>query len=343
MAILFRVVFSFIIVLALACYLQVSPTISLSEFCTSITPGHLLGVLQGINAITISLGVILLLGIFSMTRILEAAWNVLFSASMLVLLACGSYGILGPDIALPHAIYHSETIRALCDSAFAYQVPIAIVTLIFAAGWVCASACGRVAITTLISYALWYGVSELFFYSVQLWSNSTNPAAPEALNMILGTPWVTVAVPGAFFLIYTLLMALFETFITHPSRKKAKETKEEEKEQSPAPEPTESKEQADVVPAVEEPVIPRQKTMQLVVPKPEPPETESQSEPAAEEPMVTEDKDEQPSAPEAEETTQVAEPQPQNTPTEETPAAPGEEPVKAPGNKSEITPPPAEL
>lgn len=328
MAILFRVVFSFIIVLALACYLQVSPTISLSEFCTSIVPGQLLGTLQGINAVTISLAIILLLGIFPMTRILEAAWNVLFCASMLVLLACGTYGLLGPGIALPNAIFNSEAVRQLCDSALTYQVPLALATLIFAAGWVCASACGRVALTTIISYALWYGVSELFFYTVQLWSSSANPAAPEALSMILSTPWVIAAVPGAFFLVYALLMALFETFITHAPRKQAAEATATEAQPEPAAEPEkpvdEPKAVQEAEKPVEEPVEPRQKTMQLVVPKPEAPASAA---------AAAEEEPEAPAAPQ----------EPTEAPAEETtePASPAVEepqPAPAPAESEETTP-----
>lgn len=268
MAILFRVVFSFVIVLALACYLQVSPTISLADFSDTLTPDTLLGHLQGVNGVTISLAVILLLGIFSVTRVLEAAWNVIFCAAMLVLLACGSYALLGASIALPHAIFTSETVRQFCDTVLTYQVPIALATFIFATGWVCASACGRVAITTVISYALWYGVSELFFFSVQLWSDSANPVAPEALSMILGTPWVIAAVPGAFFLIYALLMSLFETFITRATPKPKAATAESGQVTTPEPETKAAEAAATPAASKPEPVEPRQKTMRLSVPKP---------------------------------------------------------------------------
>lgn len=260
MAILFRVVFSIIVLLALAYYLQVSPTISLNDFYAGFDPNVLVGTLQGINAVTISLVVILLLGILSFTRILEAVWNVLFCASILVLLACGTYGMFGPGVALPHAIYNSEAIRQFCETALTYQVPIALTLLIFVAGWICASACVRVAITSVISYALWYGISEFFSYIVHLWSGNADPAAPEALNMVLGTPWVIAAVPGAFFLIYALLMSFFETFITNKPAAKAPEAKDEKKEEKKA----ETKPEAPAPKAEEKPVIePKQKTKPL--------------------------------------------------------------------------------
>ena len=232
MAILFRVVFSAIVLLALALYQQHTPTVSLGQFFDSLTPEALCNVLGGVNTTTVLLGVIVLLGIFSCTRILEAAWNVLFCASILILLAGGLYTAFGPAIALPNAIYHNEAINQLCQALPSYQVGVAIVSLIFVAGWLCASASVRVAITAVVSYGLWYTITEFFSYVVYLWAKSAEPAMPEMLNMIQSTPWVLAAVPAAFFLIYALLMAFFETFITHAPAGKAK-TKPQSAEDAP--------------------------------------------------------------------------------------------------------------
>ena len=116
MAILSRVIFSIILVLLLAGYQQVSSTISLVDFLAWFDAAALTHALSGINTVTISLVVILLLGIFSFTRILEAVWNVIFCASIIALLFFGSYSLLGPGIALPHAISNSEVIKQVCDA-----------------------------------------------------------------------------------------------------------------------------------------------------------------------------------------------------------------------------------
>ena len=242
LAILFRVVFSIIILLACAFYLQVSPTATLGQYCDSLNTDSLLSMLSSVNAVTVSLVVILILGIFSWARLLDAVWNVLFCASILVLLAGGLYVAFGPGIALPSAIYHNEAVNQFCQPLTTYQVPIAIITLIFVAGWLCASACVRVAITAVVSYGLWYGITELFSYIVYLWGNSDTPAMPEALNMVQGTPWVIAAVPAAFFLIYALLMAFFETYITHAPAQAAKVADSPKTEEKPAEEPAKDKE-----------------------------------------------------------------------------------------------------
>lgn len=236
MAILFRVVFSIIVLLALACYLQVSPSTTLGDFVNSLDANRVADMFGSVNTVTISVFIIILLGVFSFTRILEAAWNVVFCAAVLVLLAYGLYTYGGARIALPHAIYHNEAIINFCQAALAYEVPLAITGLIFIAGWICTSACGRVAITAVVSFGLWYALTEFFTYIVHLWANSPNPAMPETLNMIQGTPWVIAAVPGAFFLIYAILMAFFETFISTQQKKKEPATKTEEKKEEMAKE-----------------------------------------------------------------------------------------------------------
>lgn len=257
MAILFRVVFSIIVLLSLACYQTVSPTISLGDFCSSIDIEQVASLFKGVNIYTISLGLILLLGILSCTRILEAAWNVVFCASIIILAAGGLYAWWGPQIALPSVLSHNEAVTQLCQSMLTYEVPIAITLLIFVAGWICAPSCGRVAITAVISYALWYGLTAFFTYIVKLWAGSTEPVMPEALALVENSPWVVAAVPAAFFLIYALLMAFFETFIT---TKTCKAAPKEAKADAPGESVTETKTEA--VPAT-----PQQKTKPITEPK----------------------------------------------------------------------------
>ncbi len=226
LASLLRVVFSIIILLMLTCYLQTKPTISLSEFCTSIDPAQLVHELSGFNATTVLLVIIILLGILPFGRILEAAWNMLFCVAILMLLECGLYALGGPGVALPRALYHNLEINQFMMSLVSYEVPITLATLIFIVGWLCASACGRVAITTVVSYGLWYGLTEFFTFLVQQWADSSTPRMTEALHMVQNSPWILAAIPAAFFLIYALLMAFFETYIDKTSKSDTKSSAE---------------------------------------------------------------------------------------------------------------------
>ena len=353
LAILFRLVFSILVLIAVACYLQVSPTTTLSEFCNSINSSALLDQLCGINYLTVSLALVILLTIFSITRILDAIWNTLFCASILVLIASGLYTLAGPGIALPSALVHNEAVNQFCQSFTAYEIPLAITLLIFIAGWVCASACGRVAITAVISYALWYGVTEFFTYASQLWANNASPALPEALYIVQGTPWILAAVPGAFFLIYALLMACFETYIGNGKKKTAKKKAEPAPADNKEVKDTESTPKSEKEQKPAEPVSKTKPVLKLATASPanklkpatpvaEKPATvvEAKKEKPAEEPKKEEKPAEEPKKVEklAEEPTKEEKPAEEKKPEEKTPEAPAEaeKPVEEPA-KAEIT------
>ena len=271
LASLFRVVFSIIVLLALACYLQNAPTIGLANFCESISAEQLLSMLSGFNAVSVLFVIILLLGMLPFTRVLEAVWNVAFCASVLALLAIGLYEIGGPFIALPKALYNNDAVIQLYQSVSSYEVPVALTLLIFIAGWFCASACGRVAITAVVSFGLWYAITSFFTYAVQLWANSETPRMPEALHMVQSTPWIVAAVPGAFFLIYALFMAFFETFIQTKTAKVSE--KEDDEKKDTDKKPAESKQPAAEV----EKEAPKQaEEDKKPAPKPAAPATKSQ-------------------------------------------------------------------
>lgn len=355
LAILFRLVFSIIVLMAVTCYLQVSPTTTLSEFCNSINSSALLDQLCGINYLTVSLALVILLTIFSITRILDAIWNTLFCASILALIASGLYTLAGPGIALPSALVHNEAVNRFCQSFTAYEIPLAITLLIFIAGWVCASACGRVAITAVISYALWYGVTEFFTYASQLWANSASPALPEALYIVQGTPWILAAVPGAFFLIYALLMAFFETYIGNGKKKAAKKKEEPASADNKEVKDTESAPKAEKEQKPAEPVSKTKPVLKLATATASPanklkPATpvaekpaavaEAKKEKPAEEPKKVEKPAEEPKKEEkpAEEPTKEEKPAEEKKPEEKAPEAPAEaeKPVEEPA-KAEIT------
>lgn len=335
LASLFRVVFSIIVLLALTCYTQMAPTVTLGNFCTSIDTAQLLTTLSGFNTVTVALVLILLLGICAFTRVLEAVWNVLFCASVLILLCLGLYIFAGSFIAFPMVLAHNDAVNQVCQAATAYEVPIAITTLIFIAGWLCASACGRVAITAVVSYGLWFALTAFFTYTVQLWANSASPSMPEALNMLQSTPWVIAAVPGAFFLIYALFMAFFETFI-QPTAGKSKTKKEQEETKAAK----EEEKKADTPAKDEKSTVPVAKTpATLNTPAAAPAKklklaTPATAAPKAEEPIV-EKKEEATAAPETkpEETTQA----PEEAPAEKESPAPAAE-DEAPAPKEETVP-----
>ncbi len=268
LTLLFRVVFSIIVLLLVTCYTQVTSTVSLTDFCTSLNASAIAEQFTSINAFTITLAVILLLSILSFTRLLEAIWNILFCGSIITLLAGGLYALCGPRIALPYVLYNNEAVMQFCSMVGAYQIPVAIVLLIFLAGWLCSAASGRVAITAIVSFGLWYAVTELLTYGIYLWTKAAAPDQPGALTMIQESPWILAAVPAAFFLIYALLMAFFETYIT--TEGKAQKAPANDK-QPEKPATTQTEAPASTVDAQTEPITKTRPVLLKTTPIPEVP------------------------------------------------------------------------
>ncbi|MBQ9829021.1 MAG: hypothetical protein IJO38_01640 [Akkermansia sp.] len=357
LASLFRVVFSIIVLLALACYLQNAPTIGLANFCESISAEQLLSMLSGFNAVSVLFVIILLLGMLPFTRVLEAVWNVAFCASVLALLAIGLYEIGGPFIALPKALYNNDAVIQLYQSVSSYEVPVALTLLIFIAGWFCASACGRVAITAVVSFGLWYAITSFFTYAVQLWANSETPRMPEALHMVQSTPWIVAAVPGAFFLIYALFMAFFETFIQTKAAKVSEKVDDEKKDadkkpadsKQPAAEvekeaPKQAEEDKKPAPKPAAPATKSQPVLKVAQQSPAQPRKLKLDTPATPVKAETEQKQEPTQAKPDTEKDEKKPAQPEDKPTEEKPAgepepaAPAPEPSATAEEKSDSAP-----
>lgn len=297
----------------------------------------------------------ILLIVLAFVRVLNAAWNILFCGAILVLLSSGITLLIGVPYSVPGVLRDNALVLEWLQMPLSYPIAIAITLFIFATGWLCATASLRVAITAGVSYLLWYGCTELLSYATTLWAESADPAMPETLHMIQAAPWIIAAVPGAFFLIYAVLMSFFETFITSGSKtsvpKKATPapTAEEKKESESAPAPA---------PAAEEkkPEEPKAKTTPLAnspgkkpriipagdsVAKPESPAAKSAHEAPKVPPMPIPPA---PSAAPEEPKTDAAKPA-QEEPAKDTPQAEKTEestPTPKPEEKAESTPEQAE-
>lgn len=224
LGILFRLIYSLLILIALSIYAQATPGVSLEAYSLLITPDTLIEMFTTINWVSVLFIILIVLACF---RILDMVWNVLFCLSTILVTVCSLYLAFGSGIALPTPLDGNKWMELFCNLPQHYPVPTVIVTCVFAIGWLIATASLRIAITSLISYALWYICSEMFHYIVYLWSEAPHPAMPEVLHTLQAAPWIAAAIPGAFFLIYALVMSFFETFI---SRKE--EEQEEEAEQA---------------------------------------------------------------------------------------------------------------
>lgn len=220
LGIFFRLIYSLLILIALGLYAQAPSGVSLESYSLLITTDALLEMFTTFNWVSV-LSVILIA--LACLRILDMVWNVLFCMSTILVTVCSLYLAFGAGIALPTPLDGNSWVESFCALPQNFPVPALIIVCIFAIGWLIATASLRIAITSLVSYILWYICSEMFHYIVYLWSEAPHPSMPEVLHTLQAAPWIAAAIPGAFFLIYALVMSFFETFI---SRREAEQEEE---------------------------------------------------------------------------------------------------------------------
>lgn len=234
-----RLVCSLVVLFAVALYLQmpVHPlawTVAPDQFMDGVTLDAVAAFFTTLNWVSITAGVLVLCALL---RLLDMAWNVAFCLSMVLVLFCGLWMVWGPVVALPTPVQGNSYMTQLCTLPQDYPVPAIIVMGVFAMGWLASTAPFRIAFTTLVSFGLWYGITCLMHWGiVTRWADTPTPAQPELLAMVLANPWMIAALPGAFFLVYAVLVAFFETFLSSSKKKETPKTEEkpaEEKKEEP--------------------------------------------------------------------------------------------------------------
>lgn len=341
-----RLVCSLIVLLAVALYLQMPTAVAPESFADAVSAEAVAGLFSSLNWVSITAGVLVLCALL---RLLDMAWNVAFCLSSVLVLFCGLWAVWGPVVALPLPVQDNAVMTQLCTLPQTYPVPALIVAGVFAMGWLASTAPFRIAFTTVVSFGLWYGLTTLMHWGiVTRWADTPTPAQPELLAMVLANPWMIAALPGAFFLVYAVLVAFFETFLSSSKKKApqaeekpAEDKKPETDEKKPAAAisatPAKSaKPAAALAPKLAKPVL---KPATPAAPKPEvKPEPKPEPQPEAKPEEKPETKPEPASAPKPEPKAEekpaekAAEPKPEKT--EETPAAPEPKPEEKPAEQA---------
>ncbi len=232
---LFRLLCAFIVLVAVAVYLDGSLQVSLVDYLGAFTPEHLKALASNVEGWpVIAAGALLLL---TLCCGLKLGWNLVYSIVTLAFFAETAILVLGPELALPTAtrgLGWEPMLRAL---ALNYPVPALMIPALCIVGCLCSSAPVRIAWTSLVACALTYGCAELLSYGVQYWQAMPAPVLPQALELVKSFPWSLAALPAVFFIQYCLFMAMFETFIPRGKKqaeKKEEPKKEEKKDDKPA-------------------------------------------------------------------------------------------------------------
>lgn len=283
-----RLFCSLLVLLAVALYLQTGiDNISPEQFADTISAESICPLFTSFNWVSITAAALVLLALL---RILDMVWNVAFCLSLIPVFFCGLYAYFGETVALPAPLQGNAYMTEFCTLPQAYPVAAIIVIGVFAMGWLAATAAFRIAVSTLVSFGLWYGMSALLYFVITTrWADTPEPAQPEILAMVLANPWLLAALPGAFFLVYAVLVSFFETFLSKKKKKPAAKKDDMKPEEKPAD--TAKKDAAAKPAASPKPAIPA--LTKATVKKPAPKKEEA---PKAEEKPAEPKKDEAPKA-----------------------------------------------
>lgn len=288
-----RLICSLLVLLAVALYLQTGiDNISPEQFTDTLSAESICPLFTSFNWVSITAAALVVLALL---RILDMAWNVAFCLSFVPVIFCGLYAYFGESVALPVPLQGNAYMTEFCTLPQTYPVAALIVVGVFAMGWPAATASFRIAISALVSFALWYGVTSLLYFCIiTRWADTPEPAQPEMLAMVLANPWMIAALPGAFFLVYAVLVSFFETFL---SKKKKPVAKKDDKKPEEKPADGKKEEKTAAKPASETkstPVQPKltvKKTAPAAPKKDEAPKTEEKpAEPKKDEAPKEEDK-----------------------------------------------------
>lgn len=290
-----RLLCSLLVLIAVALYLQAGIcNISPEQFAAGITQESVTALFTSVNWVSITAAALVVLAVL---RILDLAWNLIFCLTFVPMLFCGLYAGFGESVALPAPLLGNACMTEFCTLPQSYPVPALIIVGIFALGWLASTAAFRIAVTSLVSFGLWYGITFLLYaVIVNRWADTPEPAQPEILTMVLANPWMIAALPGAFFLVYAVLVAFFETFLS-VSRKKKKAAKQETDATETKDAKTEENKPAEApAPAAAKPATPAPKPVlkkPVIVPEPttaKPAAPAEKTEPKAEEKPTEEKK-----------------------------------------------------
>ncbi|MGN0865306.1 MAG: hypothetical protein ACI4P8_04085 [Akkermansia sp.] len=218
----FRFICSLIVLLYVALYLKTgTPVVDLQTYQADDLHAWLVSTCTSPNWVTVTAGIILIL---TLLRIMNLVWNVAFNLAVLAFLLlffCASPG--KEALLLPAGLSANPYVQPLLQLPFEYPAATVIVFLVFILGWIGSNAAIRIAITATVCFGLWYGLTALADCVISPWAQGPEPAS-AGVTMALAHPWLPAAILGTFFLIFSVLMSVFETFSFTRRKEKAAAT-----------------------------------------------------------------------------------------------------------------------
>ncbi len=222
---LFRLLCALVVLLIAVVYLEGPLQASLTDYLKAFTP-ELLQSLACTPAWPLyTAGGLLLLALCCGMKL---GWNILYSIATLAFFAEVAILAMGPELALPSAMRGLGWESTLRAAAISYPIPTIFIPFVCFLGSLCSSSPVRIAGTSLISCALFYGCAELLSLGIQAWQDMEEPFAPLVLRYTHNFPWLPAAASAALFVQFSIFMAIFETFSPCSCKQKVKEEEKKE-------------------------------------------------------------------------------------------------------------------
>lgn len=237
---LFRLLCSLLVLVAAALYVQAPGNPDVDTFVGLFSVESITALFSTVNWVSITAAVLVVAAVL---RLLPIVWNMAFCASLILVTHFALYLVFGAGVALPESLQNNEAVAEFCNLPQTFQVPALLVAAVFALGWLASNAAFRIAFCTLLCYGLWYLCAVLFHMCVGMWAEKPLvDGGQEIITFLQEHAWVSAALPGVFFLVYTLLMSFFDSFpASAPKKKDTDETAEaptEKVDMKPAADPT---------------------------------------------------------------------------------------------------------
>ena len=233
-----RLLLALMLMLLVACCLSLPPHASLLDLLREYAASSG-GIFPGAVLSWKTLGLAVLLALVFVPRGLGALWNTVLCVSLVLSLGWISCMVFGPHLLLPAPLDS-------CGEAVAFMqmpdtdgavVSVALCACILALP--CAATRMRVLVTTLVSMALWFLLSDMIWWAL------ARDVAPDSMlyetaQSVKFHPWVCALLPGLFFGVFMVLMSLLHAYA---------DKRQQVEEQSALPQPQPEEAENDIVPA----------------------------------------------------------------------------------------------
>ncbi len=151
--------------------------------------------------------------VLSLIRALDIAWNVVFSLLTFALMAELILITAGMEVAITSPLYATIEAAGYTDAMSRFPVYWWLIPTV----WLVACLYSRnqvaVFLTGVVCYALWLLLTWLLALTINMWLGMGRPSPESLAELFRNYVWLPSAMTGAFLLVYSLLMAIFESFL----------------------------------------------------------------------------------------------------------------------------------